>query len=40
MLVVRINREVQTVNWETGKEGVAETGVNREGGNRALVMGF
>ena len=23
----RVNREVQTVNWEAGKEGAAETGV-------------
>ena len=23
----RVNREVQTVNWETGKEGAVETGV-------------
>ena len=25
----RVNREVQTVNWEAGKEGAAETGVER-----------
>ena len=23
----RVNREVQTVNWEAGKKGAAETGV-------------
>ena len=25
----RVNREVQTVNWDAGKEGAAETGVRR-----------
>ena len=25
----RVNREVQTVNWEAGKEGAVETGVKR-----------
>ena len=33
----RVNRDVQTVNWEAGKEGAAETGVKpwmREALNR------
>ena len=35
----RVNREVQTVNWEAGKKGAVETGVKsglKKGINREL----
>ena len=34
----RVNREVQTVNWEAGKKGAVETGVN-SGLKKAWIRG-